>query len=73
MGPATDGYPRGMGETVSSEGESPRDEQSETVHAPHEDPAPPQRTMQTVVWVVVGIAALIVLAVLLIIAAVRAG
>jgi hypothetical protein len=47
------------------------DPQSETVHAPHRDEAPPKRTKQPLVWITVALLILAVLAGLLIWAAVR--
>ena len=62
-----------MGESGASQGESPRDEQSETVSAPHPDEAPPRRGVQPVLWIAVGLAAVLVLAVLLVYEAIKAG
>ena len=40
--------------------------QSETVHAPHRDDAPPQRSAAPKVWIVVGLVVLVVALVALI-------
>ena len=61
-----------MNEPGPSQGESPRDEQSETVHSPHPDPAPPERTRAPIAWITIGLAVLLLLAILLVVAAVQA-
>jgi hypothetical protein len=56
------------------EGESPRDEQSETVGAPHRDPDPPVRTQRTpavalalwLLWAALGVALVVAVFVALI-------
>jgi hypothetical protein len=55
-----------------SEGELPKDEQSETVGAPSGDDSPPRRTKSPQVLIVVGLVAVLVLVVALVVAAVRA-
>ena len=55
-----------------SEGDTPRDEQSETVGRPSPDESPPRRTRQPVVWLVLTVLALVVMAALLIYAAIDA-
>lgn len=55
-----------------SEGDTPRDEQSETVGQPVRDDAPPRRTKQPVIWIGITVLALVVMAALLVYAAIRA-
>jgi hypothetical protein len=55
------------------EGDTHRDAQSETVGEPHRDDSPPTRTKAPLLWIGLVLAAILVMAVLLIYAAVRAG
>lgn len=56
-----------MSTPTPSEGESPRDAQSETVSAPHGDPDPPRRTRRAgistgviiLLWFALGVALLV--------------
>jgi hypothetical protein len=60
-----------MSESVSSQGESPQDPQSETVSEPYDGSEPPKRSPVTVAVVALVLIAILALVIALVVAAVR--